>query len=64
MKENLAETLADRWGIPKRGIKIIEAWIKDRQITRIIDLRKYGKNHADAMNNALNDLWNYATEGA
>jgi len=58
----LAQDLADRWGIPRRGLKVLMAWMQARKIERITDLMRYGKKHSEAMDNALTDFWKYATE--
>jgi hypothetical protein len=62
MKYDLAKDLIITLGVSKRSLSIIRLWIKDRGINRISDLMRYGKKYSESIDNARNDLWNYATK--
>ena len=56
--ENLALTLAARWGVSERAVL---QWLKAREIGTIKDLMRFGLDHAQAMDKALADFWDWAT---
>ena len=55
---NLALTLAARWGVSDRAIL---QWLKAREICTIKDMMRFGFDHSQAMDKALNDFWEWAT---
>ncbi len=51
-----AKVLAARWGINPTAIR---AWMKARGFRSVVDLMRFSMNHAEAMDRALADFWEW-----
>ena len=56
--KNLALTLAARWCVSEQALL---QWLEAREIGTIKDLMRFGLDHAQAMDKALADFWDWAT---
>ncbi len=54
-----AKILANRWCL---NPKMVAAWMQARGFKTALDLRVFSSDHQTAMNKALSDFWDWATE--
>ena len=53
-----SEILAQRWGVDQRTVL---KWMKAKGFKSAMDLMRFGLDHAQAMDKALADFWDWAT---
>ena len=53
-----SEMLAMRWGVGKRAVL---KWMKARGFKDVMGLMAFGGTHAESMDRALADFWEFST---
>jgi hypothetical protein len=53
-----AEILGNRWGVKWEPVL---AWMQARKFYTVMDLRVFSSTHAESMEKALTDFWEFST---